>query len=123
MKKLYLITAAVSGLSVVLLGAFGAHVLKARLSPEWMQSYQTAVQYQMFHTLALLACGALLDTKIANAALTLAGSLFLLGILLFSGSLYLLALTGLRWLGAITPLGGIAWIAAWLSLLYGVRRS
>lgn len=116
MGKVFLLLAAVNGFLAVALGAFGAHGLGARLSAELMATYQTAVQYHFYHALALLGV-ALLSLQFPAAALPRAsGYLFLAGIVLFSGSLYVLALTGARWLGAITPLGGLGFLAGWLCL-------
>lgn len=93
----------------VALGAFGAHALKNRLSPEMLAVFETGVRYQAYHALALLLLAALRGPDRA-------GWCFLAGIVLFSGSLYALALTGARWLGAITPLGGLLFLAGWLFL-------
>ncbi len=102
----------------VVLGAFGAHALKARLSPQMLEVYHTASQYHFYHALGLLLVG-LAATQLKSAgALQLSGYLMLAGIVLFSGSLYLLAVTGVTWLGALTPLGGVAFIAAWIILGY-----
>jgi uncharacterized membrane protein YgdD (TMEM256/DUF423 family) len=109
------------------MGAFGAHGLKERfaaaaaesgsLSAERLEAnFHTAAQYHMYCALALLAVGILANLGRGGAALQAAGWLFLIGSLIFSGSLYVLAMTGLRWLGAITPIGGIAMIAAWVAL-------
>src|SRR5512139_2806113 len=100
----------------VALGAFGAHALKARLSPERLETFETAVRYQLFHALALLAAGMAAGQAPGSAWANAAGWLFLAGTLLFSGSLYLLVVTGRRWLGAITPFGGLAFILGWLCL-------
>lgn len=116
LSRHYVMLAALSGFAVVALGAFGAHALEARLSADRLQTWQTAVQYQMFHTTALLAVAWLARTQPASALLRWSGRLFTAGLLLFCGSLYLLALSGARLLGAITPLGGVAWLAAWLLL-------
>jgi len=107
----------------VALGAFGAHALKARLAPDMAAVWQTAVQYHAWHALALLATGILLTQDPARGLLGTAGWLFLAGIVLFSGSLYLLALTGMRGLGAVTPLGGVAWLAGWAVFAWAVFRS
>jgi uncharacterized membrane protein YgdD (TMEM256/DUF423 family) len=95
----------------VALGAFGAHALKTRLSPEALQIWNTAVLYHLVHALALFALG--LYLKSAGADLKTAGWLFLAGVAVFSGSLYALALTGIKPLGAITPIGGLCFLAAW----------
>ena len=104
---LFAVGAVLAGLGVAF-GAFGAHALEARLTAERLATFETAVRYQLLHALAILAA-ALLGGERAP----LAGLLFVVGIALFSGSLYLLVLTGVRWLGAITPLGGVAFIAGW----------
>jgi uncharacterized membrane protein YgdD (TMEM256/DUF423 family) len=103
-------------------GAFGAHALKARLAPDLMAIYQTAVQYHFWHALGLLAVGVLLLQKPESGALAAAAWLFVIGLLLFSGSLYALALTGIRGLGAVTPIGGIAFLAAWAALACAAWR-
>lgn len=106
----------------VALGAFGAHALKARLSPEMAAVWQTGVQYHAWHALALLAVGILLAQDPSRGGLVVAGWLFAAGIVLFSGSLYVLALTGVRGFGAITPLGGVAWLAGWAVFAWAVWR-
>ena len=107
----------------VALGAFGAHALKARLPVEVLGLWQTAVLYHALHGLALLAVGLLLIVRPHLGAVALAGWLFVAGIVLFSGSLYVLALTGLRALGAITPFGGVAFIAGWIAFAWGAWRA
>ena len=99
------------------LGAFAAHGLRARLSAEALQTFETGARYHMYHALALLAV-AWAVTRWPGAATTAAGWLFITGTLLFSGSLYLLAITGVRALGAITPIGGLAFILGWLALAW-----
>ena len=118
-KKSTLITAALSGMLAVLLGAFGAHSLKAMLQENGMlDAYQTAVQYQFYHTLALLATGILMS-QIPSGKLKYASLFFTLGIVLFSGSLYVLSLAEVRWIGPVTPLGGVLFITGWIFLLWG----
>ncbi len=104
-----------AGLGVVL-GAFGAHGLRDRLSPEMLEIYQTGVQYQFYHALGLILLGLFIAQRGQEvpAAAGYAGWAFLVGILIFSGSLYLLVLTDTRWLGAITPIGGVAFILGWV---------
>ena len=97
-------------------GAFGAHALRDRLTPADLATFETAARYQMYHALALLAVGLLTDRGVTRAGA--AGWLFLAGVALFSGSLYLLVLTGQRWLGAVTPFGGVAFIAGWVALAW-----
>lgn len=118
MPKLFLSLAAMNGFLAVALGAFGAHGLRARLEPALMNSFQTGVQYHMYHALALLAVGLLALQYPTSGSLRASGLLFLAGIVLFSGSLYILSISGLRWLGAITPLGGVAFLAGWAALAW-----
>lgn len=106
---------AVAGGVGVALGAFGAHGLKGRVDESLLVVFETGVRYHMYHALALLAVG-WAATRWPGGWVTAAGWLFLIGIVVFSGSLYLMTLTGARWLGAITPLGGVAFILGWLSL-------
>ncbi|HEU0015111.1 MAG TPA: DUF423 domain-containing protein [Longimicrobium sp.] len=103
-------------------GAFGAHALRDSVPPDLLQAFETGARYQMYHALALLAV-ALGEQRTGGRGWRAAGWLFVAGTVLFSGSLYLLALTGVRWLGAITPLGGAAFLAGWIALgLAGARR-
>jgi uncharacterized membrane protein YgdD (TMEM256/DUF423 family) len=104
----------------VALGAFGAHALRARLDPRDLEIYETGVRYQMYHAFALLAVAWLLSRNISGAAS--AGWAFMAGTLLFSGSLYLMALTGWRWLGPVTPLGGVAFLAGWVLLALSASK-
>ena len=117
MAKFSLVFAALYGLLAVALGAFGAHALKARLDEQALNVYSTAVQYQFYHALALFGVAILLLQFPASTLLRSSAWLFVIGVLVFSGSLYLLTFSGQRWLGAITPLGGLAFIAAWACLL------
>ena len=121
MPKTYLLLAAISGFLAVALGAFGAHGLREKLSADLLAVYQTGVQYHFYHTLALLAVALLLmfapqSSLSSSSLLKWSGNLFALGIVIFSGSLYVLAITGVRWLGAITPIGGVAFLAGWVCL-------
>lgn len=116
MAQVSLILAALSGLLAVAFGAFGAHALRARFDDYAMGIYETAVQYQFYHALALFGVALLLIQHPASQLLRSSAWLFLIGMLVFSGSLYLLSFTGLRWLGAITPLGGLAFIGGWACL-------
>ncbi len=102
-------------------GAFGAHALRGRLTPDLLDAFETAARYQMYHALGLLAV-AWVGDRWRSAASAAAGGLFLAGIVFFSGSLYLLSLTGTRWLGAVTPLGGVALLLGWLALAWAVYR-
>lgn len=116
MAKLFITLASLSGMLAVILGAFGAHALKGRLDDYALGIFQTAVQYHFYHSFALLAVGILALSQPQTVLLRSSGWLFLLGIFIFSGSLYLLSITGVRWLGAITPIGGLAFIAGWACL-------
>ena len=124
MDRVFIALGALSGCLAVAAGAFAAHALRARLSPEMLDVFQTGATYQMYHALALVAVGILMARFSSDGStwLTTAGWLFLAGSILFSGSLYLLALSGTTWLGAITPLGGVAFLLAWLALAIGVLR-
>ncbi len=115
MQKWILSLATLFGASSVMLGAFAAHGLRGSLSERLLETFQTGVQYQMYHALALLAVG-ILYRLWPRKLLAWAAGLFIVGILLFSGSLYVLALGGPRWFGPITPLGGVCYIAAWICL-------
>lgn len=122
MDRLFIVIGSVFGGLGVAAGAFGAHGLKARLAPDLLAVFDTAVRYQMYHAFALLAVG-LVITRMPHRAVTASGWLFIVGVLVFSGSLYILALTGVRWWGAVTPIGGLAMIAGWLSLAWGVFKA
>lgn len=119
--KLWMAIGAAYGLLGVVLGAFGAHALRARLAPEMLAVWKTAVEYQFYHALALLLVGFWLRTQ-PSTALNVAGTSFTAGVLLFSGSLYILALSGIRGLGAVTPLGGVLFIVGWIALLVAALR-
>lgn len=110
----------ISALVAVAAGAFGAHALRARLAPDLLAVFETGARYQMYHSLAILAAATAAE-RWGSAAARRAGWLFLAGIVVFSGSLYVLALSGVRWLGAITPLGGVAFLAGWLLLAMAAR--
>jgi uncharacterized membrane protein YgdD (TMEM256/DUF423 family) len=123
MSKLFLILGGINAALVVMLGAFGAHGLKAKLTADMLAVYQTGVHYHLFHALGLLAVG-LVATQIADSVwLRWSGWLMLLGIILFSGSLYVLSVSGLRWLGMVTPFGGVAFIAAWIVFVIAIAKS
>lgn len=116
MAKLFITLASLSGMLAVIFGAFGAHALKGKLDDQALKVFETAVQYHFYHTFALLVVGVIALSQPQTVLLKSSGWLFVIGILVFSGSLYLLSLTGVRWLGAITPLGGLALIAGWACL-------
>lgn len=122
MVKWFVVVAAVAGFLGVAGGAFGAHALKAQLSAQRMEIWHTAVLYQLVHTLALLAVGLSAGVFPARGLLVGAGIAFTAGIVLFSGSLYALALSGVRILGAITPLGGLAFLVGWALLAVAAWR-
>ena len=117
-----LIAGATSGLITVVLGAFAAHILKTRLPDNLWQVFEIGIQYQAWHSLALLACG-ILGRILPSKAVSYAALFFTLGILCFSGSLYALALTGIHWFGPITPIGGVFFILGWVALLMAAFRS
>jgi len=119
MIKLFLLAGSFFCMLSVILGAFAAHGLKSRLSEYSIGIFKTAAEYQMVHGLALIAVAILIKWGIN---LSMAGGFFIAGTLLFSGSLYLLALTGLKWLGPITPLGGLCFIIGWIVILVQVAR-
>ena len=108
------------GFLAVAAGAFGAHALRSRLGPELLAVWETAARYQMYHALALLGV-AMAAGRWPGGGWATAGWLFTAGILVFSGSLYLLAFSGVRWLGAITPIGGVCFLAGWIALALAAR--
>ncbi len=114
-------TGAINGALAVMAGAFGAHGLKAKLTPELLATWNTGAEYHMYHALALVLAGIIAGAQPAGAVNT-AGVALTVGIVLFSGSLYLLALTGVKTLGAITPVGGVAFIVGWLALAYAALK-
>ena len=116
MDKTFLLLGALAGFIAVGFGAFGAHALRQRLTPDLLAVFETGVRYQMYHALALLAVG-LMMARLGGWLYSTAGWLFAAGILLFSGSLYALALTGTAAFGAITPIGGLAFLAGWACLI------
>lgn len=117
MTSVFLTLAAVSGFLAVAFGAFGAHGLRERLAPEMLAVFEVGVRYQMYHALALAAV-ALALPRWPSASLQAAGWCFIAGTVVFSGSLYVLTLTGMRWLGAVTPIGGVAFLAGWALLAW-----
>ncbi len=122
MGKIYAVLGALSGFVAVASGAFGVHVLRQKLPADDLAVFETAARYEMYHALALLGVAWALN-RWPGIALQVAGMCFVAGTLLFCGSLYILALSGIRWFGAITPLGGLAFLAGWLSLAWGILKS
>ena len=121
MARVFLLLAALSGFTGVALGAFAAHGLRARLPEGMLAVFQTGVQYQLWHTAALIGVGLLLLRQPENMLFKASGGLFVLGTLLFSGSLYLMTLAGLR-LGVVTPMGGVCFMLGWLCFGVGALR-
>jgi uncharacterized membrane protein YgdD (TMEM256/DUF423 family) len=120
--RLFVLFGALNAAAAVALGAFGAHALKARLPADLLAVYHTGNQYHFYHALGLILVGLAAARWPDSTLLRSSGWVMLAGIVLFSGSLYLLSFTGQRWLGAVTPLGGLAFIAAWLLLAAAVWR-
>jgi uncharacterized membrane protein YgdD (TMEM256/DUF423 family) len=118
----YIVIGAVAAMLSVALGAFGAHTLEDRISAHDLDIFQTGVQYQMYHGLGILLIGALADRLPSRRLAVWAARLLLIGIVLFSGSLYILALSGVGMLGAITPLGGVSFIAGWICLAFSASK-
>ncbi|MCI0547494.1 MAG: DUF423 domain-containing protein [Candidatus Rokubacteria bacterium] len=118
MDRVFFAIGSFSALAAVALGAFAAHGLRGKLSPELHAIFEVGARYHMYHALGLLAV-AWASTRWPGSAVTAAGWLFVAGTILFSGSLYLLSVTDHRWLGAITPLGGLAFLLGWLALAWG----
>ncbi len=115
--KTFIIIGAINAFLAVALGAFGAHGLEGRVEQKYLEIWKTGVTYQMFHATGLLIIGVLLGRLPANALLSWSGWMMLIGIILFSGSLYVMTLTKISILGAITPLGGLSFLAAWILII------
>ncbi len=120
--KQFIIIAGISGFLAVALGAFGAHFIKNRLTEDMFAIYQTGVQYHFYHTLALLCVGVLAFWMPDVAALKWSAWLFIGGMVIFSGSLYALSLSGMRVLGAVTPIGGLAFLGGWIMLIIALLK-
>src|SRR5690606_18677884 len=123
--KFFLIAGAINALLSVAFGAFGAHLLEGRVADKYLDTWQTAVQYQMFHAVGLMVVGILMSSSLIGtlSSLSWAGYLMLAGIIIFSGSLYVLSLTGISILGAITPIGGVAFIVGWVMLIIAAMKA
>ena len=122
MQRLFFALGSSFALLGVVAGAFGAHALKQRISADMLTTFEIAVRYQMYHALGLIAVAWAASSQWDSRLLLPVGWLFVIGILIFSGSLYILSLTGMRWLGAITPIGGLALIAGWACLVWAAIR-
>lgn len=120
--KTFIIIGAINAFLAVALGAFGAHGLEGRVEQKYLEIWKTGVTYQMFHATGLLIVGVLLGRLPANALLSWSGWMMLIGIILFSGSLYVMTLTKISILGAITPLGGLAFLAAWILIIVAAMK-
>lgn len=122
--QFFIIAGAVNAAIAVIFGAFGAHALKEKLTEKYLAIWETAVQYQMFHALGLILIGILMSSSLLGplTQLNWAGYLLLAGIIIFSGSLYVLSLSGIGILGAITPIGGVAFIAGWIMLIIAALK-
>ncbi len=119
MNRTFLLIGSLAGFTAVALGAFGAHALRGRLTPDMLAVFETGVRYQMYHALAVIATG-LMAARMDKWLIVMAGWLFTAGIVLFSGSLYAIALTGATGLGAITPIGGVLLLLGWACLALAV---
>ncbi|MDX8045054.1 DUF423 domain-containing protein [Gracilibacillus sp. S3-1-1] len=119
--KIFLLLGVLNGFLAVALGAFGAHGLEGRLSEKMLKTWEKAVQYQMFHTVALLVTGLIMQ-KITSGSIVSAGWFFLAGIILFSGSLYIYSTTGIKTFAMITPIGGLAFLIGWVLLGYAIIK-
>jgi uncharacterized membrane protein YgdD (TMEM256/DUF423 family) len=121
--KTFIIIGAVNAFLSVALGAFGAHALEGKISQKYIDTWNTGVLYQMFHSIGILIVGVLAGNIASSSLLNWSGWLMLIGIILFSGSLYILSISGIKVLGAITPLGGVAFLIAWVLLIITAVKS
>ena len=121
MDRFFFTAGAIAAFIAVALGAFGAHSLKTKISADMLNIFEVGVRYQVYHAFALIAV-ALATAKWPEASLNTAGWCFIAGIVIFSGSLYLLSFTGIRWFGAVTPIGGLAFLAGWAILIWSLNR-
>jgi len=122
MAKIFIFLGSINAFLAVALGAFGAHALKSRLSEEMLAIFQTGVHYHLIHALGLLLIGILVERIPESSLISWSGGLLLLGIVLFSGSLYVLSLSGIRAFGAVTPFGGVSFLAGWILLAIAALR-
>jgi len=120
-NRMILTAGAIFMVLAIVLGAFGAHALKESLSPEMMKVYQTGVEYQFNNALGLLLIG-LIGFQIQSKYIKWSGTLITIGIILFSGSLYILSVSGIHWIGVITPIGGMSFVAGWIFLVFAIRN-
>lgn len=118
-ERIFAVAGAISGFMSVASGAFGAHALRQRLTPDLLAIFETGVRYQVYHALALFAVAWAVG-RWNTPQIVWAGWLFIAGTVVFSGSLYALSLSGSRWLGAVTPIGGVCFLAGWLALAWGI---
>lgn len=121
-ERTFFAAGAISAFVAVAAGAFGAHGLKDKISVEMLAIFETAVRYQMFHAVALLVT-AWAANRFQSSIVNVGGWLFVVGTIVFSGSLYVLSLTETRWLGAVTPIGGVAFLAGWLCLIWAALKA
>ena len=121
MDRFFFVAGSLFAFFAVALGAFAAHGLRTRLAPDMLAVFETGVRYHMYHALALLGVG-LAISQWPESKVQMAGWAFIFGIVVFSGSLYLLSITGVRWLGAITPIGGVGFLIGWILLVWAVWR-
>ena len=122
MERVFIVIGSLSAFIGVAAGAFGAHGLKSRISTEMLSVFEVGVRYQMYHAFALIIA-AWVQAKWPSSLVTIGGWFFVIGTIFFSGSLYLMSLTGVRWLGAITPLGGLAFLAGWICIAWGALKA
>lgn len=120
--KLFLLLGVINGFIAVALGAFGAHGLEGKISEKMLKTWEKAVNYQMFHTVALFIVGLLMMGKVSGGSIVASGWLFFVGILLFSGSLYIYSVTSIKTFAMITPLGGLSFLIGWVLLGYAVMK-
>jgi len=123
MFKLFTLLGSINALLAVMIGAFGAHALKNRLTSEMLEIFQTGVQYHFYHALGLIAVGLIAMHLPESSWVRWSGWVMLTGIIVFSGSLYILSVSGIRWLGAVTPIGGTAFILSWVLLMAAIIKA